>query len=82
MYRAACGKPHPAAPASSFSPPPQPSPTACPPCFGAVEPIDDHTCWFETGAATFESLAMHLALLGVDFEVTGPEELVVQVRAS
>jgi predicted DNA-binding transcriptional regulator YafY len=47
---------------------------------GLIEPIDEHSCYFDTGAATFESLAMHLVLLGVDFEVTGPSELVEQVR--
>jgi predicted DNA-binding transcriptional regulator YafY len=46
---------------------------------GMVEPIDEHTCFFDTGASTFESLAMHLALLGVDFEITEPAELVEQV---
>lgn len=47
-----------------------------PACVGLLEPIDQHTCFFDTGASTFESLAIHLALLGVDFEVTGPAELV------
>jgi predicted DNA-binding transcriptional regulator YafY len=47
-----------------------------PACVGLIEPIDQHTCFFDTGASTFESLAIHLALLGVDFEVTGPAELV------
>jgi predicted DNA-binding transcriptional regulator YafY len=50
-----------------------------PPCFGAVEPIDHQTCWFETGAGTYESLAMHLVLLGVDFVVSEPAELVAEV---
>jgi predicted DNA-binding transcriptional regulator YafY len=51
-----------------------------PPCIGLIEPIDEHSCFFETGASTFESLAMHLVLLGVDFELTEPQELVDQVR--
>ncbi|HEX4802414.1 MAG TPA: YafY family protein [Myxococcaceae bacterium] len=51
-----------------------------PPGIGALEPIDDHSCFFDTGAATFESLALHLVLLGVDFEADGPSELVDQVR--
>jgi hypothetical protein len=51
-----------------------------PPCIGLVEPIDNDSCFFEAGAPTFESLAMHLVLLGVDFEVTEPLELVEQVR--
>jgi predicted DNA-binding transcriptional regulator YafY len=45
-----------------------------------IEPIDSASCYFEIGTSTFESLAMHLAFLGVDFEVTGPGELVEQVR--
>jgi predicted DNA-binding transcriptional regulator YafY len=51
-----------------------------PPSVGLVEPIDEHSCFFDVGASTFESLAMHLVLLGVDFEVTEPLELVDQVR--
>jgi predicted DNA-binding transcriptional regulator YafY len=51
-----------------------------PPYIGLLEPIDEHSCYFDTGASTFEGLAMHLALLGVDFEVTEPAELVEQVR--
>jgi predicted DNA-binding transcriptional regulator YafY len=50
------------------------------PPFGSVEPIDDHSCYFVSAAATFEFLAMHLALAGVDFEVTGPPELVDEIR--
>jgi predicted DNA-binding transcriptional regulator YafY len=51
-----------------------------PPSAGVIEPIDEKSCWFEAGASTFESLAMHLALLGVDFEVEEPAELVTEVR--
>jgi predicted DNA-binding transcriptional regulator YafY len=51
-----------------------------PPHMGLIEPIDEHSCFFEIGASTFESLAMHLSLLGVDFELSGPLELVEQVR--
>jgi predicted DNA-binding transcriptional regulator YafY len=47
---------------------------------GLIEPIDEHSCFFDTGASTFENLAMHLVLLGVDFELAGPPELVQQVR--
>jgi hypothetical protein len=51
-----------------------------PPCMGMVEPIDGNSCYFEMGAATFESLAMHMVLLGVDFEVREPPELMEQLR--
>jgi predicted DNA-binding transcriptional regulator YafY len=47
---------------------------------GIIEPIDEQSCFFEVGAPTYESLAMHLALLGIDFEITDPPELVEQVR--
>jgi predicted DNA-binding transcriptional regulator YafY len=50
------------------------------PGIGLIEPIDEHSCFFEMGASTFESLAMHLVLLGVDFELTEPLELVNEVR--
>jgi predicted DNA-binding transcriptional regulator YafY len=47
---------------------------------GLLEPIDDQTCVLEMGASCYEALAMHIAFLGVDFEVTAPEELVTQIR--
>ncbi len=50
------------------------------PCAGAVEPIDDGSCWFEATASTFENLAAYLAMLGVDFEVKDPPELIEQIR--
>jgi predicted DNA-binding transcriptional regulator YafY len=51
-----------------------------PPCVGAVEPLDDHTCVFETGASTYESLAVHLLWLGFDFHVVDPPELAAEIR--
>jgi predicted DNA-binding transcriptional regulator YafY len=51
-----------------------------PPCIGLVEPIDENSCFFETGASTYESLAMHLSLVGADFEIIEPVELVEEVR--
>jgi predicted DNA-binding transcriptional regulator YafY len=47
---------------------------------GVIEPIDERSCVLETGATSFESLAMHLSLLGVDFEVSEPDELIEDVR--
>ncbi len=52
-----------------------------PPGVGLIEPIDDTSCRLDTGASTYESLAMHLVLLGVDFEVTEPPELLEEIRA-
>jgi predicted DNA-binding transcriptional regulator YafY len=51
-----------------------------PPCVGLIEPVDEQSCFFEVGGSTFQSLAMHLALLGVDFELSEPQELVDEVR--
>ena len=50
-----------------------------PPYIGVLEPIDRRSCYFEAGAPTYESLAMHLVLLGVDFRLDGPPELVREV---
>jgi predicted DNA-binding transcriptional regulator YafY len=51
-----------------------------PPHIGLIEPIDERSCFFETGASTYEGLAMHLSLVGADFEVIEPAELVEEVR--
>jgi len=51
-----------------------------PPCMGLIEPIDERSCFFETGASTYEGLAMRLSLVGVDFEIIEPVELVEEVR--
>jgi predicted DNA-binding transcriptional regulator YafY len=48
---------------------------------GRLTPTGPGTCELEVGADTFEQLALHLGLLGVDFEVIGPPELAVAVRA-
>jgi predicted DNA-binding transcriptional regulator YafY len=50
-----------------------------PPCFGLLEPIDERSCYIDMGGSTYESLAFHLGLFGVDFELTGPPELLAQV---
>jgi len=49
-------------------------------CVGPIEPIDDNTCRITIAASTFESLALHLVLLGVDFEIAEPPELIAEVR--
>ncbi|WP_173097085.1 helix-turn-helix transcriptional regulator [Actinomadura verrucosospora] len=48
---------------------------------GTVTPIDDASCLLDTGAGSIEALVVHLGLLGVDFTVTEPPELVELVRA-
>jgi predicted DNA-binding transcriptional regulator YafY len=51
-----------------------------PPHIGLIEPIDERSCFLETGASSYELLAMYLALAGVDFEIIEPVELVEEVR--
>src|SRR5262249_22233692 len=50
------------------------------PGIGLIEPIDDESCYIEVGASSYDSLAMHLGLFGVDFEVTEPKEFVDATR--
>nr|WP_245674823.1 WYL domain-containing protein [Herbidospora cretacea] len=51
------------------------------PAVGVVEAIDEHTCVLDTGADTVHTLAVHLGLLDVDFDVSEPPELVDHLRA-
>jgi predicted DNA-binding transcriptional regulator YafY len=51
-----------------------------PPCIGLIEPIDENSCFFDTGASSYESLAMHLSMIGADFQVIEPVELLEEVR--
>jgi predicted DNA-binding transcriptional regulator YafY len=50
------------------------------PAVGTVEAIDEHACVLHTGADTLDSLAVHIGLLGLDFTVTEPPELVALLR--
>jgi predicted DNA-binding transcriptional regulator YafY len=51
-----------------------------PPSYGALEPIDEQTCLLRTGADWLGGLAVYVAMIGVDFEVLEPPELIEQVR--
>ncbi|OLT19310.1 hypothetical protein BJF78_11195 [Pseudonocardia sp. CNS-139] len=51
------------------------------PAMGTVVPLGAGHCEFRTGADTLRTLAVHLALLDVDFDVLDPPELVEHVRA-
>jgi predicted DNA-binding transcriptional regulator YafY len=51
-----------------------------PPSMGLLEPIDERSCFYETGSSSYESLALHVALVGADFEIIEPVELIEQVR--
>lgn len=50
------------------------------PAVGSVEPLDDRSCLLRTGADDVTTLAVHLGLLGMDFTVDGPAELVAELR--
>jgi predicted DNA-binding transcriptional regulator YafY len=48
--------------------------------WGAVEPIDANTCRFMTGDDDLGRLSLRIAMLGVDFEVHEPPELLERLR--
>jgi predicted DNA-binding transcriptional regulator YafY len=50
------------------------------PTVGVVEAIDDSTCVLVTGADTVETVAVYVGMLGLDFTVTEPPELVAEVK--
>ncbi len=52
-----------------------------PPHWGEIDPIDEHTCEYRTGDDDLGWLALRIAMLGVDFEVQQPPELVEHMRA-
>jgi predicted DNA-binding transcriptional regulator YafY len=51
-----------------------------PPSAGTLEAIDDHSCMLRTGSHSLEGLTIHLSLLGVDFQVHDPPELLDYIR--
>jgi len=55
--------------------------TRAPSSWGIVVPIDERTCEYRTGDDDLRWLALRIAMLGVDFEVHEPPELVEQLRA-
>jgi predicted DNA-binding transcriptional regulator YafY len=48
--------------------------------WGTIEPIDAHTCEYTTGDDDLRWLALRIAMLGVDFEVHEPPELLEHLR--
>jgi predicted DNA-binding transcriptional regulator YafY len=50
------------------------------PAVGTVEAVDADRCVLHTGADSLDTLAVHLGLLGVNFTVTEPPELVARLR--
>jgi predicted DNA-binding transcriptional regulator YafY len=49
--------------------------------WGTIEPLDAHTCEYRTGDDDLGWLALRIAMLGVDFEVHEPHELVAHLHA-
>jgi predicted DNA-binding transcriptional regulator YafY len=49
--------------------------------WATIEPIDRHSCEFRTGDDDIRWLAVRIAMLGADFEVHEPPELVEHMRA-
>jgi predicted DNA-binding transcriptional regulator YafY len=49
--------------------------------WGSIEPIDAHRCEYRTGDDDLRWLALRIAMLGVDFDVHEPPELVEHLRA-
>ena len=48
--------------------------------WGSIEPIDARHCRFSAGDDDLNALGLRIAMLGVDFEVQEPTELVEQLR--
>jgi predicted DNA-binding transcriptional regulator YafY len=51
-----------------------------PPAVGLLQAVDARTCVLDTGADTLDTLAVYLSMLGVDFEVGEPPDLVEHIR--
>ena len=46
---------------------------------GVVEPVDDRSCVLLTGADSLEMIAVYLGMLGLDFAVDAPADLVAHL---
>ncbi len=51
-----------------------------PPGAGLIEAIDETTCTLSLGACSLDTISVYLALVGFDFEVHEPPELIERVR--
>ena len=47
-----------------------------PPSAGVLEAVDEYSCVLDTGSHSLEGITIHLSLLGVDFQVHEPPELI------
>jgi predicted DNA-binding transcriptional regulator YafY len=50
------------------------------PTVGVVEAIDDNACVLVTGADSVETVAVYIGMLGLDFTVTEPPELLAHLK--
>ena len=50
------------------------------PAVGVVETVDEDHCVLVTGADSIETVAVWIGMLGIDFHVNGPPELVAHLR--
>jgi predicted DNA-binding transcriptional regulator YafY len=51
-----------------------------PPSAGMLEALDERSCMLHTGSHSLEGITIHLSLLGVDFQVHEPPELIDYIR--
>jgi predicted DNA-binding transcriptional regulator YafY len=49
------------------------------PAVGIVEAIDDETCVLEAGSDSLKTMAVYVGMLGLDFTVTEPPELIAHL---
>ena len=47
---------------------------------GVLEVIDENSCLLHSGSHSLEGITIHLLLLGVDFQVHDPPELIDYMR--
>jgi hypothetical protein len=51
-----------------------------PPAAGLIERVSAERCRLQTGSHSLSSLALWIGLIGVDFEVEAPKELLEELR--
>ena len=51
-----------------------------PPAVGVLEPIDETACTLRTGGVSLDMLSVHLVLIGFEFQVHEPPDLLDRVR--
>jgi predicted DNA-binding transcriptional regulator YafY len=51
-----------------------------PPSAGVLEAVDECSCLLDTGSHSLEGITIHLSLLGIDFQVHEPPELIDYMR--